>query len=705
MSSDSVQLSHEEDFLPFRLSSSAREFSPSYSTSASPNFISSFHSSCPQERESVSPSPGSPAPPSGGAQPNVGCYAPSGQLYMSGFNFQPNSPYHRGASSLPAAAPVFPEPGLKPHVLSSIKKGARSCPDLASCRSAWVTQLRKLESLGADATFVSEMLSHVTVGVTPGLSARPARASFPNSRSVDSHKTIVRQQLDEFVANRFISSLSAPPPLWHPLLVVTKPGKNPRVCLDLSRNFNELVAKRKFKLLSLEAAVAWSEPGCFYGKMDLSSCFLSFPMHPDAAKDLTFKFGDEFFQFDSMPFGLSSAPRIASSLLDIVSAQLHDEGMRVIRYLDDFLFVCKSERAALICMERAARVLHDYGFKISTSKTEGPSQSLDFLGIHLDSVQQSVSVTSVKLQETREFLGEFLSKRSASRSSLLSLLGKLSFLTSVLPAARPFLRFIIDAAHSTHKRLQEGFRSDLSFWLQFLHSWNGSRKWHAQSKPIVVASDASLEGFAWVVESGPFQHSDLPPPLRTGSATWGTWDGPFEHCSTSSSFIQEAELFSPVAFALEAGEALRDSHVVFVLDNEADVAILNRRKTKDPRLLALLRLLASASAEKNFAFTAIHRYGALNILPDVLSRSSKHGFAKDPASVSLERVNAVVSEEVEKGASAPPSTHPLAHAHFGSFFLSDHVSLAAASFPVHYPNSLRFCSSSSWPWTEQIKGG
>ena len=245
----------------------------------------------------------------------------------------------------------------------------------------------------------------------------------------------------------------------------------------------------------------------------------------------------------------------------------------------------------------------------------------------------------------------------------------------------------------------------MSFWLQFLHSWNGSRKWHAQSKPIVVASDASLEGFAWVVESGPFQHSDLPPPLRTGSATWGTWDGPFEHCSTSSSFIQEAELFSPVAFALEAGEALRDSHVVFVLDNEADVAILNRRKTKDPRLLALLRLLASASAEKNFAFTAIHRYGALNILPDVLSRSSKHGFAKDPASVSLERVNAVVSEEVEKGASAPPSTHPLAHAHFGSFFLSDHVSLAAASFPVHYPNSLRFCSSSSWPWTEQIKGG
>ena len=379
--------------------------------------------------------------------------------------------------------------------------------------------------------------------------------------------------------------------------------------------------------------------------------------------------------------------------------------MRVIRYLDDFLFVCKSERAALTCvtcMERAARVLHDYGFKISTSKTEGPSQTLDFLGIHLDSIHQSVSVTSVKLQEARDFLGEFLTKRRASRSSLLSLLGKLSFLTSVLPAARPFLRFIIDAAHGTRKRLQEGFRSDLSFWLQYLHAWNGSRKWHAHSKPIVVASDASLEGFAWVVESGPPSHGGLPSHLRSGSATWGTWEGPFKHCSTSSEFIQEAEFFSPVAFVLEAGEALRDSHVVFVLDNDADVSII---RTKDPRLLALLRLLASASAEKNFAFTAIHRYGALNILPDVLSRSTKHGFAKDPASVSLEMVNAVVSEEVEKGVSAPPSTHPLAHAHFGSFFLSDHVSLAAASFPVHYPNSLRFCSSSSWPWADQSKGG
>lgn len=680
--------------------------------SAQPSSIISLlspHSLCVQGSSPVSPPPPSTtmSPSPKNTCPLSGVSAAPGQVFLSGFAFQPASPYHHGARSLPSPSiPGTPLRLPRSEVLAGISSGARSHPDLRACRPVWLAQLQKLEALGADPSFVSEMYSHISFGVSPGLASRPSPASFPNSHSVQANKAFVRQELDELVTLSFLRSLSAPPPLCHPLLVVTKPGKKPRLCLDLSRNFNDQVAKRKFKLLSLEAAVAWSEPGCWYGKMDLSACFLSFPMHPDAARDLAFAFEGKFFQFDVMPFGLSSAPRIASSLLDIVSAQLHDEGMRVIRYLDDFLVIASSELAALACMKRVAQVLCDFGFKLSTIKTEGPAQVLEFLGIMLNSLLLSVSVPEAKLVEARSILRDFSLRRRASRSSLLSLLGKLSFLTSVLPAARPFLRFIIDAAHSPGNRLQAGFRADLAFWLDHLDSWNGSRKWFPQDKPaFVVASDASLEGFAWVVESSPPLAASVSPELNPGAATWGTWQAGFLHCSSSSSFIQEAELFSPVAFVLEAGEALRDSHVVFVLDNMSDVNIINRRRTKDPRLLSLLRLLASASAERNFAFTAIHRYGALNVLPDVLSRSTGHGFSSDPAAVSLSLVNSIVANELVKGATAPASSQPLALAHYGSFFFSDRASLAAASFPVHFPSSLRFCPSSSWAWTESIKGG
>ena len=273
----------------------------------------------------------SPSPKN--TRPLTGDSAAPGQVFLSGFAFQPASPYHHGARSLPSPSSSSTPLSLpRSGVLADISSGARSRPDLSACRPVWLAQLQKLEALGADPSFVSEMYSHISFGVSPGLASRPTPASFPNSHSVRANKAFVRQELDEFVTLSFLRSLSAPPPLCHPLLVVTKPGKKPRLCLDLSRNFNDQVAKRKFKLLSLEAAVAWSEPGCWYGKMDLSSCFLSFPMHPDAARDLAFAFDGKFFQFDVMPFGLSSAPRIASSLLDIVSAQLHDEGLRVIRY-------------------------------------------------------------------------------------------------------------------------------------------------------------------------------------------------------------------------------------------------------------------------------------------------------------------------------------------------------------------------------------
>ena len=49
------------------------------------------------------------------------------------------------------------------------------------------------------------------------------------------------------------------------LFSVRKPGKKARLCLDLARNFNDSVVKRKFKMLSVQTAARWSTPGCGMG--------------------------------------------------------------------------------------------------------------------------------------------------------------------------------------------------------------------------------------------------------------------------------------------------------------------------------------------------------------------------------------------------------------------------------------------------------
>ena len=138
------------------------------------------------------------------------------------------------------------------------------------------------------------------------------------------------------------------------------------------------------------------------------------------------------------------------------------------RFLDDYLGICASEQASLACMSRTAQVLRDFGLMVNPGKTEGPSQSIEFLGLWLDSNTQTVSVPEDKMREAKELLRSFSARSSASRKSILSLIGKLSFIASVLPAARPFLRFLLDSAPGFRRRLPTGFKDDIALWLKFL---------------------------------------------------------------------------------------------------------------------------------------------------------------------------------------------------------------------------------------------
>lgn len=197
---------------------------------------------------------------------------------------------------------------------------------------------------------------------------------------------------------------------------------------------------------------------------------------------------------------------------------------------------------------------------------------------------------------------------------------------------------------------------------------------------------------AYVVEQVP-SGLVLPPLLQQGSATACSWSDSHSRLR-SSKHIAEAELLAPVSFALEAGSALSGQHVVFVMDNDTDVAIINRRKTSSKPLLFLLRRLALAAARFGFSFTAIHRPGSRNILPDVLSRPNEHGFSSE-VPPSLDLIKSIVAGKTAHFGPAPsPIPAPISRS-FGSFFFSDLISHIAASKPVLHPSSLRFCCSAS----------
>jgi len=142
--------------------------------------------------------------------------------------------------------------------------------------------------------------------------------------------------------------------------------------------------------------------------------------------------------------------------------------------------------------------------------------------------------------------------------------------------------------------MSTALREDLLFWLHHAKSWNGTQRWRAESEPVVLASDASTSGFGWILERAPQSVcSRLPEFMGPGHAVAGYWDSDLRELQSSSANIGWGELFVPLAAVRRMGPALKNSHIVFALDNAGDVEVINRRRIG-------LRLLVCAPCSASF---------------------------------------------------------------------------------------------------------
>ena len=254
---------------------------------------------------------------------------------------------------------------------------------------------------GADQPNLQQIANWIASGVTLDMEATPLAEEYDNTPSVRLNADVVRSRLREYMDFGAVILLpqGTDCPLGvQPLHVIIKPDRKPRLVIDLSRNLNTFLRYEYFSYSSVRDATELSSQGCWYGKLDLSNCFLSFPLHPSAQPHFIFRFEGQLYQFVCMPFGLASAPRVCTQLLSVVAHRLAMSGVQhVVRYLDDFLFISHSERSMTAILGTAQQLFSDFGLVVNTDKTEGPAQQISFLGIQLDSLAQTMSCTPARL--------------------------------------------------------------------------------------------------------------------------------------------------------------------------------------------------------------------------------------------------------------------------------------------------------------------
>jgi hypothetical protein len=503
-------------------------------------------------------------------------------------------------------------------------------------QAKWLDAIARMRLMASSsAADLDQIQDDITTGVSLPLLSQPPPVIFSNTPAVNETASAVRARLADYMDFGAVEELppdTTPPHGIQPLHVIIKEGKKPRLVIDLSRNLNQFLEYRHFTYSKVDDAVALASPGCWFGKLDLSNCFLSFPLHPDAIRFFYFRFDGRLYRFVRMPFGLSTAPLVCTQLLSVPAWEMQQRGCRFIRYLDDFLFIASSAEALRDILQTAQEVFASFGLLVNSDKTEGPVQRISFLGIQIDSIEQTTACTPARVHELLQLLATLGSKSTVRRKDVESLIGKLSFAAQVLPGARPFMRHMLDAIHpcakrSTPVRINECFREDVSFWLSNLTNWNGKQRWRAaQSAPIVLATDASLSGFGFhIVEVPP--HIDAtrwPIELQTASGFYGSYHQTHADLHASHRQIAWCELLAILAAARTYSSQLRDNYVLFLVDNSTDVAIVNRQSTRSPRLGKLLRCLYKLALDFNFSIRAAHIAGVDNSLADFLSRPELH---------------------------------------------------------------------------------
>ncbi|KAJ1155706.1 hypothetical protein NDU88_008435 [Pleurodeles waltl] len=200
-----------------------------------------------------------------------------------------------------------------------------------------------------------------------------------------------------------------------------------------------------------------------------------------------------------------------------------------------------------------------------------------------------------KVQQLISMLEEAVKKTKLELRQAQALLGHLDFACKVVRVGRAFCRRLGFAMRGAillhhHIRLKAHIREDLKMWIGFLQEFNGvsmlveDSEWFWQ---IQIFSDVpGANGFGLFLD---------------GHWAAEAWPAGWEKANHSIAFLE----FFPLVVALVVwGPYLANRNVVFNVDNQTVVSLVNSQKAKDVRVLKLLQIFPLHCLKVNVMFKA-----------------------------------------------------------------------------------------------------
>ncbi|GJP43588.1 hypothetical protein CLOM_g3032 [Closterium sp. NIES-68] len=153
-----------------------------------------------------------------------------------------------------------------------------------------------------------------------------------------------------------------------PLNVVEQKDKC-RLILDL-RKVNDALIVPKFKYEGLNRVADPARQGDWMFSIDLKSGYHHVDIHPSCWTFLGFEFDGRTYAFQSLPFGLATAPFVFTQLIKQLARRWREQGVRVIPYVDDILFLCPTQAHTQAMCQRVVIDLKAAGLVLNSKKSK-----------------------------------------------------------------------------------------------------------------------------------------------------------------------------------------------------------------------------------------------------------------------------------------------------------------------------------------------
>ena len=172
-----------------------------------------------------------------------------------------------------------------------------------------------------------------------------------------------------------------------------------RMILNLC-GLNEAVVYHKFKMSTLQSAINLMSKDCYMATLDWKDAYYCVPIHDTHKKLLRFQFDGNLYEFQALPNGLASGPRLFTKLTKPFFSHLRKMGLLNSPYIDDCLLLGDNFDDCKMNVLKTVELSKDTGFIVHPEKSILiPTQVIEYLGFILDSRTMTVSVNDRQAQK------------------------------------------------------------------------------------------------------------------------------------------------------------------------------------------------------------------------------------------------------------------------------------------------------------------